>query len=417
MNVAYVIDTYPRKSELFIRREIDALQRQGVKITLFSLCRPPHREHGADRGQVPEVSEQSEEKRYLSPELPGSRAVPGSPDINVIYLPRFTARIDKAAAAVRYIAKTLGESPKLLAARALRSPGAAALASALTAGTFDIVHAHFLGVASTIALVASRMTGVPLTISAHAGDIFCTGEGLPAKGRFARRVFVCCQSNVKELAARKIPKEKIEVSYHGLPGDFAARTRETRKEHEKPRIVALGRFVEKKGFRYLVSALKELKRWGRHCTLAIYGDGPLESDLREAVRHLDLTGRVEFPGWVEDGDTSVLYAGADAVVCPSVIAGGGDRDGIPNVIIEAMALGIPVVAARVGGIPEAIEDESTGMLVPPNDHVLLAEAINRILSDSSLRETVIENARARAAKQFDITKNVAAFRDTWESLA
>ncbi|MFC1672215.1 glycosyltransferase [Planctomycetota bacterium] len=402
MNVAYVIDTYPRKSELFIRREIEELVRQGVHITVFSLCR-------ADR--VQDNVERSE-----------THPVPGSPNagsrgINIIYLPRFTPRMDKTAVAIRHIAGTLAEGPKHLAARVLRSPAAAALASALTTGKFDVVHAHFLGVASTIALAASRMTGVPLTISAHANDIFCTGEGLPAKGRHARKVFACCQSNVEELATRHIPKEKIEVSYHGIPGDFAADAAPVEKEIEKPRIVALGRFVEKKGFKYLVSAVRELKHWGITPDCAIYGDGPLGSRLRDAARTADVAGCIEFPGWVEGGETSALYTGAHVLVCPSVVAESGDRDGIPNVIIEAMALGIPVVATRVGGIPEAIKDESTGMLVPPNDHLLLAEAVNRILSDTALREKITQNARARAATQFDITKNVAAFLDTWQELS
>ncbi len=398
MKLAYVIDTFPRKSELFLRREIDELRRQGVEIRVFSICRPAEGTGSIYRRRP----EQSEGR--------GGRIVP-VPFPNVTYLPRLSFDIPGILSAAFRIAGIAGANPRLLLARTLRSPAAAALASALETEAFDAVHAHFLGVASTLAMAASRMAGVPLTISAHADDIFRSGEAIPAKGRHARAVFACCRANVKELVRRRVPEEKIHVAYHGLP---PAGT-DTSRPSDPPLVLAMGRFVEKKGFEYLIAALRELPRWREDFRCVICGDGPLRGELEKEARATGIADRVEFPGWVDDDEKARLYSRAAVLVCPSVVAGDGDRDGVPNVILEAMAHGVPAVGTDAGGIPEAIDDGVTGIVVPQHDPALLVKGIGRILTDDRLREGMSENARALVADRFDLAKNVGVLREVWES--
>lgn len=373
MKIAYIVDTFPRDSELFIRREIDELDRRGVEVKIFSIRRP-NRDHP-----------------------------------RTVYLPSRTIVPDFACAKI--FACMLGLHPYLLITRILRSHAAAELVRQVFDGGFDTIHAHFLGVASTLGLAASKITGVPLTISAHARDIFVCGEAVRAKAAHAEAIFTCCRANVEELVRMGVPEEKVHVSYHGLPEGFVAEAVSMGRQGQT--ILAAGRFVEKKGFAHLIKALEELKRRGVDFECIICGDGPLKKNLVESVRLSRLTGSVEFSGWVSPEKMLELYAKADIVACPSVIAHDGDRDGIPNIILESMACGVPVAASNVGGIPEAVTDESTGILVPPGDHAALANAIERLLTNANLRRSLSKNARTQAKQQFDISKNIKTLLDIW----
>lgn len=361
MKIAYVVDTFPRRSELFIQREIDELRRDGVELNVFSVCR-------------------------------GERDDP-----QTVYLP--PKGIVPNFACARIFACMFILHPYLLIARSLRSRAAAELARQVSDGGFDTIHAHFLGVASTLGLAASKITGVPLIISAHARDIFVEGEAVHAKAAHAREIVTCCKANAEELVRIGVPEEKVRVSYHSLPEGFGKNVR--LKDRKGRTILAAGRFVEKKGFGHLIKALEELKRRAVDFECIICGDGPLKKNLAESVRLSGLTGAVEFPGWVSPEKMLELYAGTDIVVCPSVIASDGDRDGVPNVIREATACGVPVAASNVGGIPEAVTDESTGLLVPPADHTALADAIERLLADTDLRRSLSENACRHSGPYFD----------------
>jgi glycosyltransferase involved in cell wall biosynthesis len=344
MKIACVVDTFPRKSELFIQREIDELRREGAEVEVFSVCRPDH----------------------IDPQT--------------VYLP--PRKIIPSLTCACIFARMFALHPYLFIARTLRSRAAAELARLVFDGKFDTIRAHFLGVASTLGLAASKISGIPLTVFAHARDVFVDGEAVLAKAAHAQTIFTCCQANADELIRIGVPEEKIHVSYHGLPEGFGENIRAG--DQKSKTILASGRFVEKKGFRYLIKALEELKRRGADFECVICGDGPLRKDLVESVRLSGLPEAVEFPGWVSQQKMLELYAKAGVVVCPSVVAGDGDRDGIPNVILEAMACGVPVIASNAGGIPEVITDESKGLLVPSADHTALADAIEQFLVSGTI---------------------------------
>jgi glycosyltransferase involved in cell wall biosynthesis len=309
----------------------------------------------------------------------------------------------------------LYSSPRLLATRFLRAPQAADLAEEVLGCGADIIHAQFLGVASTLALAASRAAGIPLTVAAHARDIVCGGELVA--GDHARAIFTCCELNVKDLVAKGIPAEKIVLSYHGIPRAESHRRPGTRAERKTPLILSAGRFVEKKGFEYLIRALGELKVAGCRFETVICGDGPLGKNLVETTNSLSLSETVRFAGWKDQEALGQLLDEADVLVCPSVVASDGDRDGVPNIILEAFAKGVPVIATDAGGIPEAVIAGKTGLVVPQKDPKALAEAIGTLLRDTSAGASLATGASQLLEERFNLEKNVTIIAEKWGRIA
>ncbi len=406
-----MIDTFPRNSELFIQREIDELRRRGVEIQVFSICRPPHPNPTVTYLET-DICASREGPRPRGPRLFSSLRLPPLLKLRRTNRSAGPPTLPTARCAA-ILAPLLDNHPRLLAARLLRSPSIAELARQISAGGFDIIHAHFLGVASTFALIASKITGVPLTISAHAADIFCCGEAIHAKARHARVIFTCCKENVKELIRIGIPRHRVRLSYHGLPDNSGVKSERKNRPGDVISILAFGRFVEKKGFGYLIDAARDLRIRGLRFKCTICGDGPLRRRLTERARLAGLVECVEFPGWVTQKGVQDLLAASDILVCPGVTARDGDRDGVPNVILEAMAAGVPVVASDAGGIPEAVLNETTGIIVPQRDHTALADAIIRLADDPHLQRSLVEGARKHLKDRFNLTRNIAPFLDVW----
>jgi glycosyltransferase involved in cell wall biosynthesis len=164
-------------------------------------------------------------------------------------------------------------------------------------------------------------------------------------------------------------------------------------------LLAVGRFVEKKGFHFLIAALTRLKLPFR---LTIAGDGPERERLRHLITLNNLENRIVFYGSVTHAELPRMYADADVVVVPSVQDSSGDRDGLPNVVLEAMASGRPVIASDVGAITSAITHDENGLLVPPADPVALSQAIRRLAEDRNLRERLGRNGRKRAERDYEV---------------
>ena len=180
---------------------------------------------------------------------------------------------------------------------------------------------------------------------------------------------------------------------------------------EPPLILSIGRLVEKKGFPILLRAAAMLRREGIDFRLRIIGTGPDEPDLRRLASGLALEECVQFDGPVPHEELLPLFRTADLFVLASIVASDGDRDGLPNVLLEALALGVPVVSTRVSAIPELIEHEETGLLVNPGDPGGLAEQMERLLFDEQLRAKVIEQGRREVVTRFDVKENVAKLAD------
>jgi colanic acid/amylovoran biosynthesis glycosyltransferase len=276
-----------------------------------------------------------------------------------------------------------------------------------------LVHAHF-GRSGALALPIARRLNLPLVVSFYGGDAtkdkHYRRQWLPTI--FQRRLselqteaalFLCVSGFIRDqLLARGFPSEKVFVQRSGVnldtpidpgtdPGDPGP----------AGYVMFAGRFVEKKGVMYLIEAVRRLEAIGRDVRLLLVGAGPLEAELRRATAALR---HVEFRGWMPNNELRRWMRGALALCVPSVHAADGDAEGLPTVVIEAMAAGTPVIGSHHAGIGEAIEDERTGFLVPEQDPDAIAAAVRRLLDEPELRRRLGDNARSAAVEHFDMFK-------------
>lgn len=284
------------------------------------------------------------------------------------------------------------------------------LASLCRRDGMEHLHAPWASGPATAAWGAARLLGVPFSFTARAWDIHPPDGALPEKIRAAAFVRCNTRANIgylRELAGLQgAEAEKIRLAYNGI----SLTCNQTAPVLMQPpyNILALGRFVGKKGFEYLLQACKILLDQGLEFRLTLAGSGPKEGALRALVHELGIEGHVSFPGFVPHDRVGDLFLEADVFAMPCVIDASGDRDGIPNVIMEALAHRLPVVASDISGIGELIVDNETGLLVRERDPESLAQAMRRLFED---RETALRLARAgrtRALDMFNPRRNYQA---------
>lgn len=391
--VAYVLKMFPRFSETFVLSELLELERQGVDLRVLSLRRPDDGIVHADLG------------RLRAP---------------VVYLPEPRRRASRRLVGAQ--AGALARAPHAyarLAARAVRRRSAGTLAHILQAAAaagylrrerVEHLHAHFASTASSVALHAHRLTGIPFSLTAHAKDIYADGVSqadLARKLEAARFAVTVSDFNARHLAA-VAPAARLVRIYNGL--DLVQFAQNGRHPESPPLVLGVGRLVEKKGFDDLVRACARLRHEGIDLRCAIVGKGALEGELRRLIAELGVADSVELAGPVPRERLRVLYGRAAVVAAPCVVGGDGNRDGLPTVLIEAMALGVPVVSTGVTGIPELVRDGQTGLLVPQRDPQALAAAIRSTLEDGDAARGRAARARALVEAEFDARRNVAALR-------
>jgi len=273
-----------------------------------------------------------------------------------------------------------------------------------------VLHAHF-GRGGALALPIARTLGIPLVVTFHGAD--ATKETHYRRRLvpriYARRLaalqreaalFVCVSEFVRDrLLARGFPPDKLEIIYQGVePGieNDAAQPAEP-EAAEGPYVLFVGRFVEKKGVSDLIEAMRLLEAQGSAARLILIGDGPLSGALRERARGLE---RVRFLGWLPNTEVRRWMRGALALCVPSVTGRGGDSEGLPTVIFEAMAEAVPVVGSDHAGIAEAVEHGTTGLIVAEGDPAALAAALASLIARPELRRRLGTAARAVAAERF-----------------
>jgi glycosyltransferase involved in cell wall biosynthesis len=208
-------------------------------------------------------------------------------------------------------------------------------------------------------------------------------------------LIVCVAEYIREaLLARDFPAAKLKVIRYGIELEAEG---ETPRPPERPYLLFVGRFVEKKGVPYLLNAMRTLESEGAAIDLALIGDGPMGDALRRKAIGLK---HVRFLGWLPNQEVRRLMRNALSLCVPSVAARSGDAEGLPNVVLEAMACAVPVIGSEAGGIAEAVEDGQTGFLVPQADPRAIAGAAKRLLGDPALRDRMGHAARAAAAARF-----------------
>jgi glycosyltransferase involved in cell wall biosynthesis len=285
----------------------------------------------------------------------------------------------------------------------------AALAGRLAGRGVSAVHGYFAHQPAAVAAEAARLLGVPYGFSVHALDARKVARTELAERAAGAAVVVCCNEDVAaDVEAAGVRPRRLR---HGVDLDqFPYRPA---PDNDPLSLLAVGRLVEKKGFDVLIEAMSLLDR---PCRLRLVGTGPLEASLRTAIADRGLEDRVELLGRRTHRQLPELYAAADAVVVPSVVDSSGDRDGLPNVVLEAMASGRAVVASDVASIPSAVVDGSTGLLVPPRDPKMLAQALATLVDSPRLRHAMGRAGRDRTERAFALEHCTAAFCRTLEQV-
>jgi glycosyltransferase involved in cell wall biosynthesis len=404
IKLTYIIGTFPSLTTTFIDREIKQLRQQGVDLQVVSIRHPAT--------TIPPSAEQRELAQgviYLLP-VDWPIFVVGNLYFVVrrpwIYLKTLLYLLTCPHPRLRSRVKTL-----------LHFAEGVYAAYLLRGLPIDQLHAHFVDRAAVVALVASRLLDLPYSLTAHANDIYVNPVLLRAKIAEAAFITTCTAYNHGYLSKMvgDEPDGKLHLVYHGL--DLARYQPGASTQRAHPLLLSVGRLTEKKGFPYLLAACQGLKERGYDFECQIVGEGPLHHELETQIAQLGLEDRVTLCGAIPHEAVIDKYREAMLFVLPCVMARDGDRDGIPNVLIEAMAMQLPVVSTRHSGIPELVEDEVNGLLVPPNDERALADALARLLSDPALCTRLGQSGRQRVLEKFDIHRNVQRLLDLFTDLS
>jgi colanic acid/amylovoran biosynthesis glycosyltransferase len=383
--LAYFVNLFPNLIETMIYREVGALRAMGWEIVTFSVRRPPRAEVSREAWPFFEGT------RYILP-MPAWRMAARHLAAMARRPLRYWATLgrclvgghgrfrDRARTAAHF-AEAIAVLPDVRRARVAH------------------LHAHWATGPATIAMVLSRMLDLPFSFTAHAYDIWREQLLLGEKLHAAAFTVTCTEYNRRHLIETYgIAPERVVTVHHGV--DAARFVLVERPRARVPHIVSVGRLVEQKGFDRLVRACRRLADAGVACTCEIIGEGPLKRQLAALVAELGLGGRVRFAGRLFQEEMVARYAAADVFALFCVPASDQDRDGIPNVLIEAMASELPVVSTRFSGVPELVVDGETGILVEPDDEAAQVDALRRLLVDPALRRRMGRAGRERVLAGF-----------------
>lgn len=400
--VAYLLKGYPRLSETFILQEILALERRGMHLCLFSIIDPKEQvvHPSVEQVQAPLSYLHSEDARSTRKTFIESQ---------LWLLRKHPLRLLRVGCYMFFKRRHWLTFQRLLEA--------GRLAQLLTEQKVRWLHAHFAHGPTSVADFVHLLTGIPFSFSTHAKDIYQSSPDLLVrKIQRARFAITCTDASrrylldlLTDLPDAAHQQSKVHLVYHGvnIQRFSPARNQFICSASDAPLLMlSIGRFVEKKGYLYLIDACKTLVGRGRRFQCAIYGSGPLKAALRAQIASLGLEDYVQLYDERTQEDLPDIYRAATLFVLPCCIAGDGDRDGMPNVLLEAMATGLPVVSTPVGGIPELVEHERNGLLVPERDALALANALDQLLCDPGQRASLGAEARRHIITHFDAEQNI-----------
>ncbi|MBS1790438.1 MAG: glycosyltransferase family 4 protein [Acidobacteria bacterium] len=413
--IGYVLKSYPRTSETFIANEIYLLEQLGLRLRLFSILdlTDPQRHAVVDATKapvhyLPQVTSLSE---TFFPIWLWNNAPKFFRSHWRLLKSRPAAYLCTLLLALRFAFKYRTDSwwrPSFI--KEFLQAGFIA-EQVLAIGSIRHLHAHFCHSATTVAMMASRLCGVPFSFTAHAKDIYVQtlnpGDLLPTKLRRAKFAVTCTEANHKHLNNLGVTGTPIHTIYHGLDTRRFAPRESVESKSSLPLLLTVGRVVEKKGFHTLVEACWLLKNRGvQFQCLFISGAGVGEQEIISLIQKLDLTDVITLRPAVTQEELQRIYHRATLFALPCQIASNGDRDGIPNVLVEAMATGLPVISTNISGVPELIEHGVSGLLVPEKDAEALAAAIAKLMDSPELRRRFGYAAREKICRLFDAEQNI-----------
>lgn len=392
MYIGYVLKRYPRFSETFVVNEILAHERAGTKIDIFALgpVMETHFQDGISQVRAP-VSRLTDKQR-------NTETFWALLNEGFNKLSNFAAKLEKAKGTVHEVAQSV------LLALEIKKRG------------IQHLHAHFGTQATTVARQAAIFADITYTFTAHAKDIYfqyAEPTELGQKMRDASATVTVSDYNLAYLREQYGDDAKSAVRiYNGMDlRKFPYQPFSQNNRH----ILSVGRLVAKKGFSVLLDALALLKQRGVSMRCTLVGDGGLRGQLLEQIERLNIQDVIDMVGPMPQPEIIKFMKSANMMIAPSVISEDGDRDGLPTVLLESMALGTPVISTQVAGIPELVQDGVTGLCVPPNDPEALADAIERLLDDPELCKTLSLNSRALIEREYDEDKNVAVLQQLFSA--
>jgi len=386
-----ILKGFPRISETFISNEILLLEKAGFQIHIFSMRRPR------------ETFSHSNVKNIRA-------SVDYLPETLLVPLPRFLFHNLLLA---RQIPTVYWHVLKSAVLRLRQTRKLATIKHFLQAGYLvhkclpkqNVVHlhAHFAHSPTSVAHFTSQLSGLPFSFTAHAKDIYTSDPKLLSeKINKSGFVITCTEHNKQYLNelenSRNTPVYRI---YHGIDTELFNSREETTLPEPPYRLLTIARMTRKKGIPTVLQAIRILCDEGLPIKHILIGDGDERKHVLALMKDLNLENTSQWLGTLAHEKVLEFYRQADLFVLGCEIAPGGDRDGIPNVILESMAMGVPVVSTQISAIPEVISSHVTGLLVPPHAPEEMARSIKQLLTDINLRKKVVESARTRVLEEFD----------------
>ena len=383
--IVYILLWFPKPSETFIFREVVNLRRRGLRIEVFTIYGELSRKLSSEMQAYREV-------RRLG--IPVLKRLPG----DIAYWRR------KKPGLVWELFRTVPirkwKSLEFGGENIFAFLCGFTLARMFEKEAFDHIHAPWAMGPATAAWIASRLTGIPFSFAGRAGDIYPPDGALKEKIKDSLFVITNNMANVPYLNGL-FPQAaaKIYGIYNGIDsGSFKDAAVAMKPPYQ---LLALGRFVGKKAFDVLLHACWLLKESGVDFHLTLAGDGPRRLQLKYWTYRLDLKNQISYPGFIPHDRVSELFRSADIFVMSSAVHKSSDRDGLPNVIMEALMHRLPVVSTNVCGIPEVIINNETGLLVQEKDPSALADAIRKMINNRSAALEMAEKGRELVLKKFD----------------
>jgi colanic acid/amylovoran biosynthesis glycosyltransferase len=384
---AYLFERYPSFVQTFCYREVEEMLRQGMNPFVVSVRRPD---------DPPGLSEPLAAPVFYLPEEKTLRAeIDRRRETHA--LPR---RIRRA------ISRHRGERDSQRLFEAIW------LAPELKTRGIRHVHAHFGGLAARTAWWLCELYGFRYSFTGHANDIFCETDFPVTNAMLVRdaRLIVTETDYARRWLEQKHPAARGKT-FRVFNGIDTAGFPPRRREIARPRLVSIGRYVEKKGFPDLIAACEILRDRGHGFECLLIGGGPMEATLREQIDRSGLVDQVRLLGPKPQAEVRELLATADLFVLPCIEEAGGGSDNLPTVIMEAMACGVPVISTPIAGVPEMIASSVDGLLVPPRSPAGLAAAIEQLLADPALAARLAAAGQATAHEKFAIARTTAALKD------
>jgi colanic acid/amylovoran biosynthesis glycosyltransferase len=389
--LAYLVSEYPRISHTFILREVRRLRELGFAIRTASINNP-------DRPFEKLTALEREETRatfFVKPAGLGG-ALPA-------HLAALARRPLKYLAALLFALRLGKMDLKKLLYGLFYFVEAVMIGEWMRAADVRHLHVHFATPASTVGLIAARIYPIGLSLTVHGPDEFYDAPGYCLKQKIAGASFICCigmyaRSQLMQLSP-PAHWPKFEVAPLGVfPADFAPRAAPAVSDRFE--VLCVGRLVAAKGQHILLAAIHSLVREGRRVRLRLVGDGPERNSLEADARQRGLDGAIVFEGAVNPDRIRAVYEAADVFALASF------AEGIPVVLMEAMAMEIPCVATFITGIPELIRDGLDGLLVAPSDDAAMAAAIRRLMDDVELRRHLGRAGRQRVLEHYNLELNI-----------